>query len=448
LTETDVVIVGAGLAGLTAGRRLTGAGVETILLEARDRVGGRVHGLDLGGGAAVELGGQWAGAGHTRLLALAEEFGLATFPTPMEGESIVEWEGENHRYEGLVPRKFPITLADFGQSAVRLERLAEQVDLDAPWHTPRAGALDSETFASWVRRNVALPATARIWRTVTGLVWTCEPKEISLLHILFYIKTSGGLEYLLETEGGAQDARFVGGSQQIPMRMAESLGDRVRTSTPVRGIAQNDEGVWVLADRADLTARRVIVALPPALRHRLAYSPALPTAHDQMCQRMPGGSVTKCIALYDEPFWRADGLSGFAWSVTGPVTAVFDNSPPDGDPWMLMAFVEGTHSRRLDRLDPTVRRDEVVEALARLFGPRARDTIGYHDMSWAAEEWTRGCYAGNFVPGGWTEFGPALREPVGRIHWASTELATAYAGYMEGAIRSGERAADEVLEFL
>jgi monoamine oxidase len=276
-------------------------------------------------------------------------------------------------------------------------------------------------------------------------VCACEPADVSLLHVLFYVKSAGGLEALTDSEGGAQEARFVGGSQRVALRMAEELGEeRVRLSAPVRRIAWDSGGVTV----GDVRARRAIVALPPTLTARIDYDPILPGHRDQLVQRMPQGTVWKCMAVYDEPFWRRDGLSGWGLSDAGPVRLTYDNSPPDGSPGVLLGFLEGDHARRAGLMAPAERRAAVLDVFGRLFGARARAPERYIEKSWAEEEWTRGCYGCYMTPGGWTSYGSALRAPIGPIHWAGAETATIWNGYMDGAVRSGERAAADALRAL
>jgi monoamine oxidase len=273
-------------------------------------------------------------------------------------------------------------------------------------------------------------------------VFSVEPADVSLLHVLFYAAAAGGWDDLLDTEGGAQQDRLAGGTQQLSVRMAEELGDRVELSAPVRAIRSDDEAESVIA--GEVRARRAIVAVPPALAARIEYDPPLPGPRDQLSQRMPMGSVIKCMAVYDEPFWRHDGLSGQAVSLPGPAQVVFDNTPPNGSPG-LIGFLEGRDARELAVVPEAERRDAVLRGFQRLFGRRAAHPVLYVDKDWSAEPYSRGCYAGVFGPGAWTGYGRLLREPVGRIHWAGTETATRWMGYMDGAIQSGRRAAVEVM---
>jgi monoamine oxidase len=445
MREADVVVVGAGLAGLVAARRLRKAGAAAIVLEARDRVGGRTLNEPLGDGQVVEVGGQWIGPTQDRMAALAREVGVDTFPTHVTGERLIEYGGRVHRYRGRVPRIASAGLPDFQQALMRLDRMARRVPPEAPWTAPDAVELDSQTFWSWTRRNMFTRAGRDLMDLVTEAVWAAEPADLSLLHVLFYIRSAGRFDLLLETAGGAQQDRFVGGSQLVSIRMAEELGDDLELSAPVRRIEHSDGGVTVTADGVEVRAGGAIVAIPPTLCGRIAYDPPLPGYRDQLTQRMPQGSVIKCLAIYDRPFWRDEGLSGEATSVAGPAKLVYDNTPPSGAPGVLVAFLEGARAREYGRMSAADRRRAVLAGITRLFGARAAAPDRFVERSWADEEWSRGCYGCYMPPGGWTQFGPALREPIGPIHWAGAETATAWNGYMDGAVQSGERAASELL---
>jgi monoamine oxidase len=447
--EVDLAVVGAGLAGLAAAREAVAAGSSVHVVEARERVGGRVLNEDIGGGKVVEVGGQWIGPTQDRLAALAGELGLETFPTYAQGENLVEYAGRLRRYSGAIPHINPLVLVDVEQAQRRLNRLARGVPLEAPWEAPGAVRLDGQTVATWMRRNVATKAGRTLLELGVEAVWAAQPEDFSLLHLLFYIHSAGSLELLFDTEGGAQQDRFVGGSQLVPIRMAEALGgDRLSLGTPVRAIRHATEGVMIEGDGLIVSARRAIVAVAPALASRIAYDPPLPGFRDQLTQRMPLGTVAKCMAIYDEPFWRQEGLSGQGMSDAGPIRLTFDNSPPDGSPGVLLGFLEGRRARELGRVPADQRRTAVVDCFARLFGPRAARPGAYVERLWAEEEWTRGCYGCHMPPGAWTGYGPALREPIGPLHWAGAEYSTIWNGYMDGAVRSGERAAREALEHL
>ena len=338
---------------------------------------------------------------------------------------------------------------DVQQAQTRLNRLARKVPLDAPWEAPNAARLDGQTMATWMRRNMATKSGRMLLELGVEAVWAAQPEDMSLLHVLFYIHSAGSLELLFDTEGGAQQDRFVGGSQRIALRMAEELGEeRLDLGAPVRRIEHGPDGVTVHADDVIARGRRAIVAIAPTLAGRIAYDPPLPGYRDQLTQRMPLGTVAKCMAIYAEPFWRSEGLTGQATSDLGPVRLTFDNSPPDGSPGVLLGFLEGRHARELGRVRPEERRTAVIDCFTRLFGPRAATPDDYVERLWAEEEWTRGCYGCHMPTGGWTDYGQALRAPIGALHWAGAEYAQVWSGYMDGAVRSGDAAAAAVVKAL
>ncbi len=446
--DADVAVVGAGLAGIAAARAVERGGASAVLIEARERVGGRLESVDIGDGKWVDVGGQWIGPTQNRVEALARSLGHETFPTYAAGENIVEFGGKLIRYTGTIPRLGPHVLADVGQAMLRLDRMASKVPLEAPWDAPSAKEWDSQTSWSWMRRNMATKAGRTMLELAVKAVWAAMPADVSLLHLLFYIHSAGKLDLLLDTEGGAQQDRFVEGAQNLAVKAAGEIGGEVVLGSPVRRIEHGGGGVTLRSDRALVNAKRVIVAIPPTLAGRIVYEPLLPGYRDQLTQRFPMGACVKCLAFYEEPFWRDAGLSGSAVSDPGPLSIIFDNSPPDGSPGIIVGFLEGHWARELGRVSEEERRTAVLGTLARLFGARAAKPERYLERNWTEEEWSRGCYVGYTPPGALTAHGPALREPIGPIHWAGTETATVWNGYMDGAIQSGERAAREALAAL
>jgi monoamine oxidase len=446
MSEADVLVVGAGLAGLSAARALVAAGRSVLVLEARDRTGGRIVNHELGDGKVVEMGGQWAGPGQDRIYALAAELGIATFPTYDTGKKVLHFNGKHGTYSGAIPRISPVVLTDIGQAQARFESLAKKVPLDAPWTAARARHWDGQTFGAWIRRNTATAGARTLLTLGTEAVFAAEPDELSLLHVLFYSHSGGSFQRLIDTTGGAQQDRFAGGSALIAEKLAGQLGPEiVRLSAPVTRIKVVSGQITATTPAGEFRGARIIVTAPPLLAGRIEYEPALPAWREQLTQRAPMGSVIKCQVIYDEPFWRSEGRSGQATGDGEGSRVVFDNSPPDGSPGILLAFLEGDEARRLGRESQAVRREAVVDSLVRYFGPKAGKPADYVELDWQRERWSGGCYGTLFGPSVWTRHGQALTTPVGPIHWAGTETSPVWCGYMDGAIRSGERAASAVL---
>jgi monoamine oxidase len=444
-TEQPVLVIGAGLAGLAAARRLVTLGHDVEVLEARHRVGGRIEGGHTADGTPIELGGQWIGPTQDRMYELVAELGLETFETWNVGDVIVRLGGRQQRMSGTrgaVPRLNPFVLADLAQGLRRFTRLARQVPLERPWEAPSAATLDGMTFETWIRRNLRTSTGRAYFRVACEAVFSAESSDLAALHALFYAHSGTDLETLLSVDRGAQQHRIVGGTIRIAECLAAELGGRIRLGAPVQALHHDAQGVHVvLRDGERIRGSHAIVTLPPTLAGRLHYEPALPSWRDQLTQRLPAGSVIKLYAIYPEPFWRADGLSGQAASDEGPVKVMFDNSPPSGTPGILMGFMEANDGRRWARRTADERREAAIACFVRAFGPKAAEPIEYVERDWMAEEHSRGCYGAHFTPGVWTAYGDALRAPVGRIHWAGAECAAVWNGYMEGAVRTGEGAA-------
>ncbi|WP_445170544.1 flavin monoamine oxidase family protein [Mycolicibacterium sp. Dal123E01] len=436
----DVVVIGAGFSGLAAARELVKDGFDVVVLEGRDRVGGRSSTTMLAG-VPVDLGGTFVGPTQDAVLALAKELGCPTEPTYCQGANLIRWRGKVRSYRGTVPRLSLLQLLDIARIQWQVDRLARTVDIRQPWASPKAKQLDSMTLGRWLHSVGASASSQDLLAIMSRVTWGAEPDDVSMLHAVRYVNAAGGLDRMLDVVGGAQQDHFPGGTQQIALTMAAELGDRVRLNARVSRLEWSDDAVAVASSSGVVEGRRVILAIPPAHRLNIDIAPPPPIGYQQLAQSWPQGALSKAYAAYPRPFWRDKDLSGQALSDQGPVFITFDVSPSDDGPGVLLGFVD---SRGFDALPPEQRRHTALKGFAALFGVDAENPIEYVDHCWGAEPFASGGPTAAVPPGAWTEFGPLLRKPVGPLHWASTETADEWTGFLDGAVRSGQRAAAEV----
>jgi monoamine oxidase len=443
-SSADVVVVGAGLAGLSAARALRRAGRSVAVCEARDRVGGRTHSVELAG-ARLDVGGQWLAPQQHRMQALVREYRLATFPTFHSGRKILELGGARSTYDGSIP-SLPVTsLLDLELARRRMEWMGSRVPVAAPQTAVAARRLDACSVETWKRRLMWSARTRGVFDAAFRVVFGAEPAEVSSLYFLAYCNAGGGFLKLVEVEGAAQEQRLVDGAQAVAIALAAELGDAVRLATPVRCIEWSGDGATVHSDAGAARASHVVLAVPPALVRTLRFDPPLPAAHDQLLQRWPMGTTIKAVAVYERPFWRDAGWSGEVVSDGPLISVTYDNSAAAGAPAALVAFIVGAAARHWSRRPLADRRAAVLATLAGWFGSAAATPILYEDKDWGADPWSGGCPVGILPPGALTSAAASLREPLGCLHFAGTETATEWTGYMEGAVQSGERAAAEIL---
>jgi monoamine oxidase len=470
--ETDVCIVGAGFAGIAAARWLTMIGKKSVVvLEARDRVGGRVWDKTTEDGSVVSVGGTWLGDGQVRMRQLVAEAGLGLYPQyigdpfpgddpdipldPLSGlaENVLQFGGVNHHYKGMAAPIGLEALACLGLAMEQLTEIAKSVPIDAPWTAPDAETLDAQTLGAWIasERNLPIRNSRIMLKLSMSLLFSCDPSEVSLLGSMLLAHGGGdrGLTYYSDASITETDLIDGGGAPEVARILAGRLGDALRTSAPVRRIEHGPDHVDVVADGITVRAKYVIITAPPILASQIEYVPPLPDAHGQLMRKMPPGAITRFIAVYDKPFWRDKGLSGESAAPQSPVIVSIDQSPkPSGDgsqqKGVLSSYAVGAKAMELSRMNPIARKELVLGELASRLGDEAKNPIGYTEADWSAEQWSQGGMIGHPTTGVLTSYGSALHEPAGRIYWAGTERAKAMHGLMEGAVRSGEETAEAV----
>jgi monoamine oxidase len=457
LVTLDAIIVGAGLSGLVCATRLAAAGKDVLVVEASERVGGRLLTARVGN-VTVDLGGQWLTVGQPRLAALAAELGVATFPHRREGRHVIAppWPRGWFAQVGAAFAQWRavgrIRRAMRSLVAADIHRMEEGAALDDEALAARFDrALDRVSLASWLQRTIASPTARSMLALHAELLLAADVDDVSAGSYLRRLAVTGDFAPRGAALPGGPEHRFAGGAQSLALRLAEPLGDRVRLATRVHAIVQSTDDVRVMVGQASsvdrpssassessavdpdpLVARRVVLAIPPSAARAVAFDTPARALLD--VARM--GSVVKCFAAYDHAHWRGAGLSGEVYLPRGDVRAIVPIEDPEGGV-ALLAFVVGRAAAAWPDRDPSARRAIVLAAIA--------EHLDVHTEPNAYREsaWTAGCVASS--PPGVLVEERAWRVAHGRIHVAGTESAAMWPGYMEGAIEAGERAAVEVL---
>ena len=441
----DVVIVGAGAAGLTAANDLRKAGLSVMVLEARDRVGGRLW-TDAIDGAMLEIGGQWVSPDQSALIGTIAELGLETFSRYREGDSVyIGPDGHAARFTGEM---FPVAAATeriIAEITERLDAMVAEIDPDRPWAHPNAAAWDSISWDAWLRQQTDDDEAVRNLAFATGSAMLTKPTHaFSLLQSLLMAASAGSYSNLVDADF-ILDKRVVGGLQQVPLLLAERLGEDVRLNQPVRALEWDGAGVVATTEEHTVRARFAILAHAPVLYSRISFVPPLPRRQHQLHQHLSMGFVIKVHAVYETPFWRDKGLSGTAFSPYELTHEAYDNSNHDDERGTLVGFVSDQNADGVFELTAEERRERILESLSHYYGPEAKEPVVYYESDWGSEEWTRGAYAASFDLGGLHRYGKDLRAPVGPIHFACSDMAGAGYQHVDGAIRMGRLAAENIV---
>ena len=440
----DCIIIGAGYAGLTAARNLKRAGKNILLLEARDRVGGRIHTQWIDEKTYVDLGGQWIGPTQDKMYELCKEYRIDTFPTYDKGRSSLFFNNQLKRYKGIIPPLPLFALLSLNKGIKRINKLSKQINLEQPWLSTNAAEWDAMNTEQWIQQTMKNETARTMFRLAYEAIFASHPQHVSFLHSLFYTKSGKDFEVLMNIRNGAQQDRMLGGAQNICLKMAEELTNELHLNKAVVSISQNNDGVEVKGEGFSYAAKKVVIAVPPAVAGKISYEQSLPEKRIQLMHQQFMGTVVKCYAIYKKPFWREKKLNGLCAMPDQYVSVTFDNSPKDGSKGILMGFSLAEKAKELMQFDEAARKDLVLDCFSRFLGDDAMRCELYIDKSFTDDAWSLGCYAGLMPPNSITSFGDTLREPCGHIHWAGTETSDVWNGYMEGAVRSGERVSNEI----
>ena len=436
-----------GFAGLTAALRLKQAGLSVAVLEARDRVGGRTFTVPRDDGSWIDKGGAWVGPTQDRIHALMNEFGVKTFKQYTDGDAMMVVDGKQYRYGGTIPWSMsPWASVNLGAAMFELGQMCKSIPLEAPWEAKKAQKWDRMTLAQWLDKNVISKAAHDLLDTAVSGCYTSAASEVSMLFMLYQMGI--GRRPRLRAGRQGQVAGRPGGRRHGCDLPADGRRARRRdpalAAGPVASRRTPTGSPWIR--RARVRARHVIVAVPLAIASQIIYEPMLPTDRSFLHQRMPSGAIVKISIVYDEPFWRADGLCGQSAAPGSLAPVTIDACTDTGIAGHPVRDQSRARSHgEYERLDEAERRQAVLDALVERFGAKAGKPVEYVEQNWTANAIPAAGCSATRRPVYSPSSAMRMREPCGRIHWAGTESSAKMCGWIDGAIRSGERAASEVM---
>uniref|UniRef100_A0A8C6XBX6 Monoamine oxidase A n=1 Tax=Naja naja TaxID=35670 RepID=A0A8C6XBX6_NAJNA len=422
---------------MSAAKLLFESGLSVVVLEARDRVGGRTFTIRNQQVKYVDVGGAYVGPTQNRILRLAKELGIETYKVNVREAILLHTKGYSYSMNDMFPSTWnPFVYLDYINFWRTIDKFGKEIPAEAPWDAPRAKELDKISMKQFIDKHCWTKAARDFATNFVNVNVTSETHEVSALWFLWCVKLCGGTTRIFSVTNGGQERKFIGGSGQITEKIMELLRDKVKLRSPVVHIDQSGNDIIVETLNHEIyKSKYVISAIPPILVGKIHFTPELPTIRNQLIQRLPMGSVIKCMMYYKEAFWRKLGFCGctIILDEDAPISVTLDDTKPDGSIPALMGNPNFNPANIVLKVC-------FISHLVLFLQP-----VHYEEKNWGAEQYSGGCYTAYFPPGIMSQYGRVIREPAGRIYFAGTETATQWCGYMEGAVQAGERAAREIL---